>query len=131
MLVDDDVYLRLCEYKRVVTAAGYAIMHKRALHAHVMGEKPDGFDCIDHISRDRLDNRRANLRWVTYATNVRNRSTTAATGFVGVVQVSSFCYEAYYYNNDFIIVRQYFSSLEEAVVWRDNELRQCHPEDYE
>lgn len=39
---------------------------------------------IDHINRDKLDNRRENLRAVTHAENNCNRVATTASGLVGV-----------------------------------------------
>lgn len=38
-----------------------------------IGEPPDGME-VDHINRQRLDNRLQNLRYVTHQTNIRNSS---------------------------------------------------------
>lgn len=43
------------------------------VHKIVMGDSPDGLE-IDHINRNKLDNRKINLRFVTHADNLRNRS---------------------------------------------------------
>jgi hypothetical protein len=45
-----------------------------------------GLKCVDHISRDRLDNRRCNIRPVTDAENIRNQgmSTRNTSGYKGV-----------------------------------------------
>lgn len=42
-------------------------------------------DQIDHINRDRADNRIANLREATQAQNQQNRLTKTSTGTVGVI----------------------------------------------
>lgn len=46
---------------------------KIKMHQMVMGDYDRKVFIIDHISRDPLDNRRCNLRLVTWAQNARNR----------------------------------------------------------
>lgn len=43
------------------------------LHRVVLGDPPQPGLIADHINRDRLDNRRANLRWVTVAQSSHNK----------------------------------------------------------
>lgn len=54
---------------------GYAvtsIKRKRVrMHHLIMGKPTKGYQ-IDHINRDRMDNRRSNLRFVTDAENAKN-----------------------------------------------------------
>lgn len=47
------------------------------LHNLVMGKAQKGFQ-IDHINRDKLDNRRENLRIITIAQNIMNRAKKTA-----------------------------------------------------
>ena len=55
------------------------------LHNLLLGHQPKGL-CIDHINRNRLDNRRCNLRVCTYRENVHNSSlkTNNTSGVTGV-----------------------------------------------
>ena len=42
------------------------------MHAFIMGKPEIGY-CVDHINRDKSDNRRCNLRFVTYSENSQNQ----------------------------------------------------------
>ena len=55
------------------------------LHQLILGDAPDGM-VVDHINRDRNDNRRANLRFVTVQQNGQNQGLrkTSLSGFRGV-----------------------------------------------
>lgn len=74
---------------------GYAVRNHtrgvmRWLHREILGLVPgDGMDG-DHISRDRLDNRRANLRIVTRQANSHN-----TTGRGGTSQHRGVCWDKY------------------------------------
>lgn len=89
-LVDGDDFDRLSKWKWHVNRNGYAarttkeagrkpmvLMHRDLIGA-VEGQM------VDHINRDRLDNRKANLRLATYSQNLINRSFQNSTGFRGV-----------------------------------------------
>ena len=52
------------------------------LHREILCAAPGEF--VDHINRDKLDNRRANLRIATRSQNNINRLTTMPHGFRGV-----------------------------------------------
>lgn len=54
-----------------------------SMHRMILGLSANGQD-TDHINRCRLDNRRSNLRVVTHAQNMQNRSAMAASGYRGV-----------------------------------------------
>ena len=73
VLVDDEDYLYLNRFKWYLHNNGYAIknggqhkyMHRMALDA------PKGWE-IDHINRNKLDNRKVNLRFVNRSENNLN-----------------------------------------------------------
>jgi len=75
-LVDDADYDLVGAYTWCRGTNGYAQTggsHSRLqrMHVVIMGRK-EGYE-IDHINRDKLDNRRANLRFVTRSQNNLNR----------------------------------------------------------
>lgn len=69
---------------------GYALFKKDnvtyRVHNVVMGVEPDGKHVVDHINGNRLDNRKANLRWVPIRHNNRNKSQYSRnnTGVIGI-----------------------------------------------
>jgi HNH endonuclease len=81
VLVDPDVYEWAIHHRWYVTDRGYIYrqrsQHERAerktvrLHNEVLPPNPG--EVIDHINRDKLDNRRVNLRSVTHSMNTMNR----------------------------------------------------------
>ena len=50
----------------------------RSMHAFIMGPPTNPGMSVDHINRDRLDNRRGNLRWATRRQQAANRATSIA-----------------------------------------------------
>lgn len=54
------------------------------LHRWILGAKRGDGRIVDHIDRDRLNNRRSNLRFVTPQENSANRRCSAASGHRGV-----------------------------------------------
>lgn len=97
-LVDDDVYESIKVFNWHVDGRGYVksamavkgtakwgvVRKTKALHHIVLGRK-QGLE-VDHINRDKLDNRRENLRHVTHSTNILNGSirSTNKSGVKGV-----------------------------------------------
>lgn len=87
-LVDADLYPELARWRWSLGDTGYVVrsiqipggrQQKLRLHRVVMGcTTGDGLE-VDHINRDRLDNRRANLRFVTRQENIRNGAPYLAT----------------------------------------------------
>lgn len=88
----------------------------------VILDAPPG-STIDHINRNGLDNRKINLRFVTPSENSVNTRTRSATGEKNI----------YFKNNKYQvqIIRHYkcvfiqsFDSLEEAIIARDNFIKE-------
>lgn len=76
-MVDTDDFDRLCERKWYLSNRGYACCAEprpgggstqRQLHSVLLPDAPE----VDHINRDKLDNRRSNLRAVTHQQNMEN-----------------------------------------------------------
>lgn len=81
----DAGYLNSRGYKRVqIDGQAYAL-HRLAF-LYIDGELPEGD--VDHINRDRIDNRFENLRRASRAANLRNKGTyrRSALGMPGVSQ---------------------------------------------
>lgn len=92
VLVDDDDYEELSKFKWIVGTHGYAQrgFYKNGktkiilMHRFIM--KANKGDLIDHINRNKLDNRKENLRIANQAQNMRNCDlrVTNNSGYKGV-----------------------------------------------
>lgn len=63
-------------YKRYKFNNKHIEVKNKAMHQLIMeawgAKKPRWADCIDHINRNRADNRLENLRWATFSQNAKN-----------------------------------------------------------
>jgi hypothetical protein len=87
-IVDKEDEERVLSQKWYKNNRGYAAMHQKitqTMHAFLIGKAPKGF-VIDHINRNRYDNRKCNLRYITYGQNNQNRTKKLNTTskFLGV-----------------------------------------------
>lgn len=92
--IDDSDYERFAPYRWHLTNKGYACRYKRVdgrptallMHREVVGLKPHAGKLIvvDHLNRDKLDNRSANLEIVTSQENRRRSRATGVSGVKGV-----------------------------------------------
>lgn len=91
-IVDPADYEPLAQYPWFLGAGGYVRTHAlsisngRGVQMHVLIIGAPG---VDHENRNRLDNRRQNLRPATRSQNNANRDGWASCGFKGVRQQSS------------------------------------------
>lgn len=93
-IVDDDDYERISKYNWCINTCGYAIAHdinnkgrNILLHRLILNAKKG--ECVDHISRNKLDNRKLNLRKCSQAQNTYNSASRGGLSrFKGVTWLS-------------------------------------------
>lgn len=101
--IDPDVFYDPIISKRKLQkrSSGYASIHSNGkmmmFHRHLL--KPEKNLVCDHINRDRLDNRRKNLRCVTRRQNSLNKKLKNTVGYIGISLDSSGKYYCVYYAN--------------------------------
>ena len=84
----DEVDLQtVCLFKWRINKDGYPSNSRLGtLHRILLGVPPLGLEC-DHIDRNKLNNQRSNLRFVSHQENMRNRDLRSdnKTGYKGVM----------------------------------------------
>lgn len=87
-LVDDDDYDFLTQRKWCASGRGYAVsrIDGKLVPMHRLVNKTPAGKITDHINRDRLDNRKSNLRTASYRLNGLNRGLQVnnKSGYKGV-----------------------------------------------
>ena len=86
-IVDDEDYPVISQYKWSLHGHGYAArgyhkdgqLHTEKMHHAILGRPPNGY-VTDHINGNRLDNRRANLRFITQQQNCFNSEKKSVHG---------------------------------------------------
>ena len=112
---------------------GYATNRRLGMHrlvlSRALGRPLLSHEQVDHINRDSLDNRRANLRVASPGENVRNKTLTSSnsSGFIGV----SWCSQTSSWRSVILLDRARFhigrfKDIEEAAWMRDQFAIELH-----
>lgn len=142
--VDLDVYERVSRWKWRLGSGGYPVRsihtyigydpkkkrgvdrtETRMLHHEIMEKKP-GF-IVDHKNRNKLDNRRANLRYGTYSDNSVNKFSPMPHGYRGV-SLNDGRWVAHISKNGKQWSRYGFASAEKAAQAYDDMAKEKHGE---
>lgn len=77
VLFDDDDFDLVAKYSWWLTPQGYACtkINKKTTSMHRLIMNFPDTDCIDHVNRNKLDNRKSNLKPCSDSENQRNRPT--------------------------------------------------------
>lgn len=98
------------------------IKKSRLLHrliASAFLPNPDNLPTVDHIDRNGRNNHVSNLRWTSYAENLRNKSVISSTGYNNIYKSKkSKCYTVRQKIGNKVIVHQSYPTLEEAIAGR-------------
>ena len=124
-IIDIDDIPKISRYKWNISK-GYVITKQGAshikLHRLIMGDVLEDGKEIDHINRNKLDNRKSNLRVVTHSENMNNLgiSSRNTSGVKGIYYIKSKNrYRVNYENKGFSRVK-YFRTLEEAINFKES-----------
>lgn len=135
--IDDD-FAGLLIYRWRRNKAGYVYRRSKGrmiyLHHVVMPELPAAM-VRDHINRDKLDNRRLNLRAVTHAINTQNCNARKTTGS----GIRGVCWDRTHRlwiarvqgSKGRAIVSKYFKNIDEAEAFVKEQRKRIYPESYE
>ena len=128
VIIDENLYQEITKYKWYINNNGYVYgrssnghcsLHKTVL---LMNNKIIDKDVIDHINRNKLDNRLENLKTVTFQENSRNRTSSinsSVSKYVGVTKRENNKYRSRIEINKKSISLGSFNTAEEAARARD------------
>jgi hypothetical protein len=123
-LADADDYDKVKCYSTCVHAAGYVLIRvgrkSLGLHRYIMNVTDPAIE-VDHISGDRYDNRKANLRYSDNRQNARNKRKRAgcSSQYIGVCKTPNGTFRASMKKEDYSSITKTFEIEEDAARWRD------------
>lgn len=117
VIIDKEDLFKFYPARIYIDNHGYAKCKRRDKLHRIITQCPSGYE-VDHINRNKLDNRKSNLRIVKCSENQMNRRTWSNTGELGISLLKKGGYQVK-------INRKYIgtaSSLEEAIEMRNKAL---------
>jgi hypothetical protein len=109
--------------------ANNKVQTKKYLHrlmAEAFIENPENLKLVDHINRDRVDNRLENLRWISCTGNMLNTARHEQDMYGISWCASRNSYQVHFRRNKKQMGFGYFRSIEEAKTKRDAVLIQLN-----
>lgn len=130
-VTDSDSYEKIKMYKWSLNSHGYVKSGKNTILHRIIAGCTDGKIHIDHIDRDRLNNRSSNLRFATISENQRNTALTKrnSSGFKGVSRFEDIWQAAIRVNNEQIYLG-HFKTKETAALAYDKAVKKYHGEEF-
>jgi len=133
-IVDEDDFEYINQWKWYVSNKGYAVRKPRSIRPktifmhRIINNTPDGYQ-TDHINRDKLDNRKSNLRTLNNQRNhfnmpILKNNKSGVTG-VSWSKERNKWFTSIVFNGKMIALGRY-SSFEEAVIIRKDAERKYH-----
>ena len=114
-MVDKEDYEKCIVFNWYLNSGGYVTSWKNGqIHRFILNANK-GDAPIDHINNDKLDNRKENLRFVTYAQNAQNRDKkkNCTSKYIGV------CLRGNKWVSTILRQSDYFDNEEHAAYWYD------------
>ena len=133
VIVDDEDYESLIDYKWCLNNKGYAVRAKRLpergiilMHRVIMNAQSG--QMLDHRNRNRLDNRKINLRFCNKSQNSANAKLNIknSSGFKGVCRHTSGKWVAYVSRNSQQIYIGLFNSADQAAKAYNNSAKKLY-----
>lgn len=124
--VDEADYERCVQHRWRISAQGYPVYGDNIpVYVLLLGKPPEG-KVTDHIDRNKLNNRRSNLRFVSYAINSANRKHLSNPNFSIFRQAGKFRVRLTRYGQQYQV--GYFDTIEIARHQRDIFVKTYFPE---
>jgi hypothetical protein len=130
MAIIEKSFINLADWNWHYNSGGYAvrkwfdskgIQKSMFLHHCIIGFPINGLE-VDHINRNKLDNRKSNLRFVSHRGNMRNRSVSHQNNLFGTTRTRNSWQSQIYINGKYVYLGK-FKTQEEAHEKYENEIQ--------